>query len=449
MEIDSSFIFNILVIVLLLFSNAFFVISEFAFVSVKKSRIFQLAKEGNKSAQILSKFFQNPDKFIASIQLGVTISSIGMGWAGENNLARVFESVFAFIPGIGKTLVTHGVAAIISFGFVTVILVVLGELVPKSLALHYSEKIALSIARPIKLITMIFAPGVMLLNFLANTVLKSFRVPVVYESQLAHSIEEFNILINASYKEGVLNYIEKDILQNVFKMSDITAKQAMTPRLDMVCIPSEITLEELQAIMDEHQYTRYPVYENDPEHIVGIAHIKDIYPLYCAKEKFNISKVARNPLLIPETITIDNLLLELKKNRQHMAIAIDEFGGTSGLITIEDILEEIFGEVQDEFDLEEEAEIETISENEYLVNALVRIDEINELLDIDIVEEDVETIGGVVLKKLGKIAEVDDEVAIDSHIFTVKSIDGPRILKIYIKKAEEPEKLEEKAEQEK
>lgn len=440
MEMDSSFIFNILVIILLLFSNAFFVISEFAFVSVKKSRIFQLAKEGNKSAKILSDFFKNPDKFIASIQLGVTISSIGMGWAGEDSLARVFESFFTFIPGIGQTLVTHGLAAIISFGFVTVVLVVLGELVPKSLALQYSERIALSIAKPIKLITVIFAPGVRLLNFLANRVLKSLRVPVTYESQLAHSIEEFNILINASYKEGVLNYIEKDILQNVFKMSDITTRQAMTPRPDMICIPSEITLEELKAIMEEHQYTRYPVYENDPENIVGVVHIKDIYPLYCSLDKFNVSKIARKPLLLPETVTIDNLLLELKKNKQHMAIAIDEFGGTSGLITIEDILEEIFGEVQDEFDLEEEPEIEKTSDNEYLVNALVRIDEINELLDIEIVEEDVETIGGVVLKKLGKIAEIGDEIAVDSHTFTVKSIDGPRILKIHIKKAEEPKK---------
>lgn len=441
MEIDSSFIFNILVIVLLLFSNAFFVISEFAFVSAKKSKIFQLAKEGNKSAQILIDFFKSPDKFIASIQLGVTISSIGMGWAGENNLAKVFESLFTFIPGVGKTLVVHGLAAIISFGVVTVFLVVLGELVPKSIALQYSERIALVIARPIKFIATIFSPCVMLLNLLANLVLRSLKIPVVYENQLAHSIEEFNILINASYKEGMLNYIEKDILQNVFKMSDITAKQAMTPRLDMVCIPCEITIDKLKTLMETYQYTRYPVYDNDPEHIIGIAHIKDIYPLYCSQEKFNISKVARKPLMIPETITIDNLLLELKRSKQHLAIAIDEFGGTSGLITIEDILEEIFGKVMDEFDCEEEPEIEKINDNEYLVNALLRIDEINELLSIDISEEDVETIGGVVLKKLGKIAETGDEIITNNHIFTVKSIEGPRILKINIKKIETAEDL--------
>src|SRR5574344_96967 len=253
MQLDSTMMINLSIIILLLFSNAFFVISEFAFVSVKKSRIFQLVKEENKSAQILKGFFAKPDKFIASIQLGVTISSIGMGWVGEGTLAKIFESFFNFIPGIGKLLVVHGLAAIISFAFVTVVLVVLGELVPKSLALHYAERIALTIAKPIKVITFIFAPGVILLNFLANTVLKILKVPVGYEDQLAHSIEEFNILINASYKEGVLNYIEKDILQNVFKMSDIMAKQAMTPRPDMVGIDSKIKPEELKAIMEEHQ----------------------------------------------------------------------------------------------------------------------------------------------------------------------------------------------------
>jgi len=442
MQFDSTMMINLSVIILLLFSNAFFVISEFAFVSVKKSRIFQLAKEGNKSAQILKGFFAKPDKFIASIQLGVTISSIGMGWAGEDSLAKVFESLFNFIPGIGKLLVVHGLAAIISFAFVTVVLVVLGELVPKSLALHYAEKIALIIAKPIKVITFIFAPGVLLLNFLANTVLKILKVPVGYEDQLAHSIEEFNILINASYKEGVLNYIEKDILQNVFKMSDIMAKQAMTPRPDMVGIDSKITPEELKAIMDEHQYTRYPVYENDLDHIIGMVHIKDIYPSYYSAEGFDLNKIIRKPMLVPETNTIDNLLLDLKKEKQYMAVVVDEFGGTSGLITIEDILEEIFGEVQDEFDFEE-PEIETIKEDEYIVNALTRIEQINELLNIEISEEDVETIGGVLIKQLGRIAEVNDIVEDYGFTFTVLSIDGPRILKIKIKKMEEVETLQE------
>ena len=442
MQLDSTMMINLSIIILLLFSNAFFVISEFAFVSVKKSRIFQLAKEENKSAQILKGFFAKPDKFIASIQLGVTISSIGMGWVGEGTLAKIFESFFNFIPGIGKLLVVHGLAAIISFAFVTVVLVVLGELVPKSLALHYAERIALTIAKPIKVITFIFAPGVILLNFLANTVLKILRVPVGYEDQLAHSIEEFNILINASYKEGVLNYIEKDILQNVFKMSDIMAKQAMTPRPDMVGIDSKIKPEELKAIMEEHQYTRYPVYENDLDHILGMIHIKDIYPAYYSVKGFDLNKIIRKPMLVPETNTIDNLLLDLKKEKQYMAVVVDEFGGTSGLITIEDILEEIFGEVQDEFDFEE-PEIETINANEYIVNALARIEQINELLDIEITEEDVETIGGVLIKRLGRIAEVNDIVEDYGFTFTILSVDGPRILKIKIEKVEEVETLQE------
>jgi len=279
----------------------------------------------------------------------------------------------------------------------------------------------------------IFAPGIIILNGLAKGVLKLLNVPLAHDTNLVYSAEEFNILVNASYHQGVLNVTEKNIIQRAFKFANLMAKQVMIPRPDMVCIPVDITEDDLKLLIYENQYTRYPVYENDIDHIIGIVHIKDIFPIITENKKFSIHSIMRKPIFVPETVTIDNMLVEFKKKKSQMAIVIDEFGGTSGLITLEDVLEEVFGQVQDEFDLEE-AEIRKVSENEYLINSMVRIDEINEYFNLHIEEEDVETIGGYVLKKLGRIAVIGDEVRIDNFAFIVNSVEGVRITKLMVRK---------------
>ena len=220
----------------------------------------------------------------------------------------------------------------------------------------------------------------------------------------------------------------------MFKFSDLTAKQVMVPRTDMVCIPSDMTLDELNKLAAESQYTRYPVYEEDIDHIVGLVHVKDLYSLSIKDEVCPIKNLLRDILLVPETMTMDNLVLEFKKRKGQMAIVVDEFGGTSGLITLEDVLEEIFGEVQDEFDEEEESDIKEIDDNEYLANAMMRLDEFSEYFDFDtdIEDEDVDTLGGLVVKLLGRIAEVNDRVEFKNFTFIVKEIDGARITKLEI-----------------
>jgi CBS domain containing-hemolysin-like protein len=422
-----------LLLIFLLASNAFFVISEFAFVSSRKSKIFNLAQKGDKRAKIINNFLEKPDIFIASVQLGVTLSSIGTGWVGEAYLAKFLTNLFYALPAMEKNLLSHSIATIVSFGAVTIFLVVLGELVPKSIALHHAESIALAIARPIKFFTILFTPGVFVLNRLAKLVLKLFKVPLSYESFLSHSIEELRILINASHQEGIIKATEKDILQNVFKMPELMAKHAMRPRPDMVCVPETITPEEMEQLISKHQYTRYPVYKDNIDTITGIAHIKGIYPLFFNKEDFNIARAVKEAILIPETTTIDNLLMHLKRKQSHMAIVVDEFGVTSGLITIEDILEEIFGEVQDEYDIEEPS-IKKISDTEFLISAMVRIDEINELFGTNISEHDVDTTGGLIMKKLGRLAQPGEMVQIENLLFTVKEVDGPRIIKLRLEK---------------
>ena len=445
MEESGNLIFNLFVIVLLLLSNGFFVASEFAMVKVRKTRIEQLVNEGNFNAKIALEAIKDLDKFIAAVQLGVTISSIGLGWVGEGTLARILEPIFAFLPGISQNVATHTVSVSVSFALITFLHVVIGELIPKSIALEYPEQTSLVIARPMHAISFIFTPFIWLLNGFGNSLLNLFHVPHKHKASLVHSTEELDMLVNASYNGGVLNETEKDILHNVFKFSDLTAKQVMVPRTDMVCISDDITLDELNKIAAETQYTRYPVYDSDIDHITGLIHVKDLFALSVKDEVCPIKKLQREVMLVPETITMDNLVLEFKKRKGQMAIVIDEFGGTSGLITLEDVLEEIFGEVQDEFDEEEEiCDIVEVEPNHYIANAMVRLDEMAEFFKINenkIDDEDIDTIGGLVVKLLGRIAEVNDTVTFENLTFIVKEIDGARITKLDI--IQTPEDTEE------
>ena len=430
-----NMIFNLFVIAFLLFSNGFFVASEFAMVKVRKTRIEQLVNEGNHNAKIALEAIKDLDKFIAAVQLGVTISSIGLGWVGEGTLAHLIEPLFAFLPGISQTIATHTMSVSIAFALITFFHVVIGELIPKSIALEFTEKTALVVARPMQIITFIFNPFIWLLNGFGNLVLKAFNIPHTHKGSLVHSTEELDMLVNASYNGGVLNETEKEMLHNVFKFSDLTAKQVMIPRTDMVCIPIDMPMEELNKLAAESQYTRYPVYEEDIDHITGLVHVKDLYSLSIKDEVCPIAKIQREVLMVPETITMDNLVLEFKKRKGQMAIVIDEFGGTSGLITLEDVLEEIFGEVQDEFDEEEECDIKEVAPNTYLANSMMRLDEFAEFFQIDekeIDDEDIDTIGGLVVKLLGRLAEVNDTVTFNNLTFVVKEVDGARITKLEI-----------------
>ena len=435
MDIDGRIIFNLIIIAILLLANAFFVASEFALVSIRQSRMIQLSKEGNSTAAIAIHAIEHLDKYIAAVQLGITIASIGIGWVGENTIAKLIEPLFAFVS-TGKAIAIHSVSASIAFALITLLHVVLGELIPKSIALQYTERTALFVTRPMAFITKIFTPFIFILNGFGNMVLKMLKIPPASGTHLSHSAEELEIIIDASCNEGMLNETEKDMLQNVLKFTDLNAKQIMVPRTDMVAIESVLSFEEIEKIVSENQYTRYPVYNEDLDHITGILHVKDLYAFRrdCSPETFDIKNLLREPLLVPETVTMDQLVMDFKATKNQLAIVIDEFGGTAGLITLEDVLEEIFGDVQDEFD-EEEADIKQINDNEYIVNAMLRLDELEEMFELDAIEEeDVDTVAGLVVKELGRIAEVNDKVTYSGLEFTVVEIDGARITKLKIKK---------------
>lgn len=427
-------IFNLFLIGFLLLSNAFFVASEFSMVKVRKTRMEELSKNGNTTADVALEQIDDLDKFVAAVQLGVTISSLGLGWVGEATLAHLIEPIFAFLPQLAQGVAVHTISVSVAFALMTFMHVAIGELVPKSIALQYTESTALFVARPMSFITTIFHPFIWLLNGFGNLLLKMMRIPHP-KSSLAHSTEELDMLVDASFKEGVLNETEKEMLHNAFKFSDLTAKEVMIPRTDMICIPSDITRDELSKLTCENQYTRYPVYDEDLDHIKGFIHVKDLYSTSLKSQEFNLEKLLRPILFVPETITMDNIVREFKKCQGQIAIVVDEYGGTSGIITLEDVFEEIFGEVQDEFDEVEELDIKEIGENTYEANAILRLDEMAEFFGIDeeeFEEEDVDTLGGVVLKLLGRMAKLDDSVEWKDMTIQVKEVDGVRITKLLV-----------------
>ena len=428
MDEGQTLIFNLILVFLLLLTNAFFVASEFALVSVRRTRLIQLSNEGNHNAELALEAIEEINKYMAATQLGITAASIAIGWAGEASIVKLILPVFTFISWIDPNIAAHTAAVIVSFLIITFMHVVLGELVPRSIALQYSEKTTLFIIRPMQIAKFVFKPFTWLLSGCGNLFLKFIKIKPE-EYHLSHSTEELNMLIDASYNDGVINETEKDMIQNVFKFSDLCAKQVMIPRTDVTCIPVDVSLDELKQITCETQYTRYPVYEDDLDNVIGILHIKDIYSSVL-KGDFDIRKLIRKPMMVPETVNVDKLLLDFKQQQNQMAIVIDEFGGTSGIITLEDVLEEIFGEVQDEFDDDEVEDLIKLSETSYEVNPMMRTDELSEVFNVHIEDEDVDTIGGFVIKQLGRLAEKNDVVVYENLEFVVKEISKTRITKL-------------------
>lgn len=430
----TDFFINIFIILFLLFVNAFFVAAEFSLVKVRKTRLEQLCNEGNSNAKKALKLVNDVNRMLAAAQLGVTIASIALGWVAESTIVQIIEPFINIFTHSAGKMSAHIIAVPISFILVTYFHVLLGEQLPKCISLRHPETLSLLIATPMDMFITLFKPFVWLLEVSGNKILAACHANSE-DASLVHSTEELDMLVDVSYNEGVLNETEAEMLHNMFKFSDLMAKQVMIPRTDMVCIPNDISYEELTKETLGNQYTRYPVYEDNIDKILGFIHVKDLYTLAMTKDTFSINKLIRPLILIPETMTLDNLIIEFKKRHCQIAVVIDEFGGTSGLITLEDVLEEIIGDVQDEFDEDAEADIKEIGENTYLANAMMRIDEFVEffgLKESQFEEDDVDTIAGLVVKLLGRIAEVGDSVSFNGLTFTVKEVDGARITKLQV-----------------
>ena len=420
-------------------------------VKVRKTRLEQLSSEGDSTAKLALGMTEDINDMLAAAQLGITIASVGLGWVGAKTIADILHKVLIVVLPFADTSFCLWISVPLSFILITYFEVLLGEQIPKCVALQNPEKAALFVARPMKFTMVILKPFVWFLATCGNKILEFFKLNAC-DNQLVHTTEELDMLVDASYNEGVLNETEAEMLHNMFKFSDLTAKQVMIPRTDMMCIETITPLEEIKKITAENQYTRYPVYEESIDKILGFLHVKDLYTkmLESDDEHINLQELLRPIMLIPETMTLDNLVIEFRKRKSQIGIVVDEFGGTSGLVTLEDVLEEIVGEVQDEFDEDEELDIKEVAPNTYVASAMVRIDEIAEFFNIEENKfdfEDVETIGGLVVKILGRIAQVGDVVEIKEQglKFTVQKVEGAIVTRLVVQKFDiEPQEEENK-----
>lgn len=421
----------------LVLANSFFVAAEFSLVSVRRTRIAELVAHGNATARAVQQAIHEPDRFIAATQLGITIASLGLGWIGEPALSHLIEPLFGFLPQGWGNAASHAAAAgTIAFCVITFLHVVVGELMPKSIALQRPEETALIVAGPTLLTEQVFRPIIWALNGTGNALLRVIGFEPATGLQLVHSVEELKLLVDASQESGVLEDEEKVMLHAVFDFGDMLARQVTVPRTEMICIDADAPIQAVIETAVTHALARFPVYENDLDHIIGILHTQDLLrAVHQGGQPGSISvrDLLREVLFVPETIRASDLLVRFRARKQHIAIVMDEYGGTAGLVTLSDLIEEIVGEVADVFD-REGLDIERLPDGSALINGLTSIEDVNDTLGLDLSDPHYETIAGYILGRIGQMAQVGDEVEAGNVRLRVEAMDGLRIARVKLTK---------------
>jgi CBS domain containing-hemolysin-like protein len=385
----------------------------------------QLEQEGSVRAGVVRETLRDLDAYLSVCQVGITVASLALGWVGEPAVAHLIEPVLGAI-GITSERVVTVISFVLGFGAITYAHLVFGEQAPKYFSIQRAEGTSLWISRPLRLFMILFRPVVWIVNASTNFILRPWGIKLGEEME-AHSEEELRIMISSSTASGVLDPGERDYLNNVFDFGDRVAREIMVPRPDIEALAYDAPLSELAEAAAFGRYTRYPVFEEDLDHILGAVHVKDLFRAAGEDpDGFDIRKIIRECLVVPENKSIEQILREFQQRKLQMAIVIDEWGSVEGLITIEDILEEIVGEIQDEFD-EDEAAIEELADGLYAVDGRIPITDVNERFELDLPHEDFDTIGGYVLGSLGRPPETGDTVEAEGVTLTVKSVDGPRV----------------------
>ena len=418
-------------VLLFVLANGFFVAAEFSLVSVRRTRIAEMISQGNRGAHWVQKAIDNPDRVIAATQLGITIASLGLGWIGEPALAHIINPVIEWLPASIRSNASHSVSAVISFFVITFLHVVVGELAPKSIALQNPEVTSLVVSRPTLWTETIFKPVIWLLNGAGTLLLKIFGVQLVSGNEMAHSVEELKMLVTASTEGGVVEEDESEMLRAIFDIGELLVRQVMVPRTEIIAVEADATLKDVINIAIQSLYTKFPVYEDNLDQIVGILHIKEVLKMMDDpnSESCTARELAREAFFVPEAIPAIELLRQLRSRRQHISIVLDEYGGTAGLVTLEDLLEEIVGEVSDQFDVDE-PEIQTLPDGTALIDGFALIEEVNEELELTLNDPHYDTIAGYILGRLGRIARQGDVVESEGVRLRVVAMDGLRIARI-------------------
>jgi CBS domain containing-hemolysin-like protein len=428
---------GILAIGLFVLSNGFFVAAEFSLVSVRRTRIAELVALGQAGADSVQHAIENPDRVIAATQLGITLSSLALGWIGEPALSHLLAPVVSLFPPVVQSGISHSLSAALAFILITFLHVVVGELMPKSIALQDPERTSLIVAGPTLFTERLFKPAIWALNGTGTLLLRLVGVHPASGHQLVHSVEELKMLVDASTQGGVVQETESEMLHAVFDFREMIVRQVMVPRTEVLAVEADTSLEEIIRLATESTYTKFPVYEESLDQIIGIVHVKDLLK---AMQALNCQDclardLMREPLFIPETLSVSALLRRFRDNRQHSAIVLDEFGGTAGLVTLEDLLEELVGEVSDMFDVAAPG-FETLPDGSVLIDGLTLIEEVNEQLGLELAESYYDTIAGYVMGKLGRIPRLYDLVEGEGARIRVEEMDRLRVARVKLTRLE-------------
>jgi CBS domain containing-hemolysin-like protein len=416
----------------LVFANGFFVAAEFALVTVRKTRIDQLIAEGSSLARPVRRAITDPDSYIAATQLAITMTSLGLGWIGEPAVSSLIQPALGMVPVSLRATTTHSIAVALGFAFITALHIVLGELAPKTVALQHAERTALIVGRPTELFMRIFWPFITLLNSTGRAVVRLLGLKPPSGSSLVHSEEELKMLVTASQEAGVLEEEEEQMLHRVFGFGDLTAGQVMLPRTEMMALPVRVSRRDLRERLSQATQLVIPVYGEHLDDIVGLVRMRDLLGLLAGTDELiDLTPMLHEPLTVPDTLKADDLLTDMRKRRTPLAIVIDEYGGTAGLVTFERLMERIVGEIGSA-DGSGTSAITVLTDGSALIDGLALTTDVNVQFGLEIDEDLYDTIGGYVLGRLGRRPRLGDCVEIGGRKIRVEALDGLRVARVLL-----------------
>jgi CBS domain containing-hemolysin-like protein len=429
---------DFLIIFIIVGLNAFFVASEFALVSVRRTRIQKLADEGRSGGAIaVLRLLDNPTRFISAVQLGVTLASLALGWRGEPAIAQMLFPVAEALAGEGKAAyLAHGAAIVVAFSIITFLHVVLGELVPKMFALDKAEKFALVAARPLEWFAKIFSPILWILNYAGRLVGKVIGISASLDHTSVYTEDEIRHLITLSQESGQINEEERTLINKVFEFSDTTVKEAMIPRTEIVAIPEGMSLPDIAEAFKTSGYSRLPVYGRSLDEIAGVIHSKDLVCYVQRPKSFKLADVIHKPNYVVDTARLEDVLRQMQKEKFHFGFVVDEHGGVEGIITLEDLLEEIVGDISDEHDEEVNEQISEQADGSFLLDGSLAVRDLNRRLSVNLpISEGYTTIAGFLMAEAGQILGEGQTVPFNGHVFKVEKVDKRRIMQVRMEKA--------------
>src|ERR1041385_3853773 len=425
---------KLLAVVLLVAANGFFVAAEFALVGVRSSRIETLVAQGNRTAKRLMQLLQHLNAYLSACQLGITLASLALGWIGEPAVAALLAGP---LSGLSETL-RHGIAFAIAFSIITSLHIVLGEQAPKLMGLAMAERIALTVALPMQLFYRIFSLPIRALDWASARTVKLIGIRATAEHASTYTEEELRRLVDISRESGHLRAEERRLIHRVFEFSDTVVREAMVPRTEMAAIPSTCSLEEITKAFDQHRYSRLPVYRESFDDVIGFVHSKDVMPYLHHPDRFKLEDVWQPPLYVVDTARLEHVLRQMQKAKMHFGFVVDEHGGLEGIITLEDLLEEIVGEISDEHDEEVNEQITQVNDRTYILAGGLAVRDLNRRLKLTLPESEAyTTIGGFLMTEVGQVLKPGQIVTYDGLSFHVERVEKRRVMRVRLEVSEQ------------